>query len=103
MSYLMVIGVGPVQEFIASARRSRDLWFGSWLLSEISKAAAKTIRGHEGCELIFPDIDKTEDLEPVAYLKGKQVSGTEFNVVNKIVALISANPSSLGDEIDKAM
>jgi CRISPR-associated protein Cmr2 len=36
MNYSMVIGVGPVQEFIASARRSRDLWFGSWLLSEPS-------------------------------------------------------------------
>jgi CRISPR-associated protein Cmr2 len=36
MSYLMIIGIGPVQEFIASARRSRDLWFGSWLLSELS-------------------------------------------------------------------
>jgi hypothetical protein len=37
---LLLITIGPVQEFIAAARRSRDLWFGSWLLSELSKAAA---------------------------------------------------------------
>lgn len=36
--YLMAFAIGPVQEFIASARRSRDLWFGSWLLSEMSSA-----------------------------------------------------------------
>jgi len=37
--YLLLASVGPVQEFIASARRCRDLWFGSWLLSELSRAA----------------------------------------------------------------
>jgi CRISPR-associated protein Cmr2 len=41
--HLWIISIGPVQEFIASARRSRDLWFGSWLLSELSKAAALRI------------------------------------------------------------
>ena len=41
--YLISIGIGPVQDFIASARRSRDLWFGSWLLSELSKAAANAV------------------------------------------------------------
>lgn len=38
--YLLALSIGPVQEFIAAARRSRDLWFGSYLLSEVSKAAA---------------------------------------------------------------
>jgi len=28
MSHLLAIAVGPVQEFIAAARRTRDLWFG---------------------------------------------------------------------------
>ena len=36
--YLIQVAVGPVQGFIATARRSRDLWFGSYLLSELSKA-----------------------------------------------------------------
>lgn len=103
MAYLLVISVGPVQEFIATARRSRDLWFGSWLLSEISKAAAKMIYSHAGCELIFPAIEKKEDLEPVVYADGKPLSGTGFNVVNKIVALINIAPKPLGEEIEQAM
>ena len=36
MKYLVEIAVGPVQAFIASARKLRDLWFGSTLLSELS-------------------------------------------------------------------
>ncbi|MCE7920927.1 MAG: hypothetical protein DYG85_15690 [Chloroflexi bacterium CFX1] len=43
MKYLIIFSIGPVQEFIAAARRSRDLWYGSWMLSELSKAAAKAI------------------------------------------------------------
>jgi CRISPR-associated protein Cmr2 len=75
--YLLAIGIGPVQEFIASARRSRDLWFGSWLLSEISKAAAKKIA--DTGELIFPS--PINDLQP----------DSDFSVVNKLVAQIETD------------
>lgn len=52
---LLLISIGPVQEFIAAARRSRDLWFGSWLLSELSKAAAVAVIERQGAAgLIFP-------------------------------------------------
>ena len=40
MSHLLAISVGPVQEFIAAARQTRDLWFGSYLLSERGTRAA---------------------------------------------------------------
>jgi len=53
MSHLLAIAVGPVQEFIAAARRTRDLWFGSYLLSEISRAVAKSVEA-DGGQLIFP-------------------------------------------------
>ncbi len=66
--YLISISIGPVQDFIASARRSRDLWFGSWLLSELSKVVAQTI-GEEN--LIFP-------------------SSLSGNVVNKILAIVDS-------------
>jgi CRISPR-associated protein Cmr2 len=39
MAYLLLISIGPVQEFIASARRSRDFWFGSWELSKVLASA----------------------------------------------------------------
>lgn len=78
MPYLISIAIGPVQEFIASARRSRDLWLGSWLLSELSKAAAKAIVEQNG-KLIFPSASPA-DLTP----------DSPFSVVNKIVAEIEA-------------
>jgi CRISPR-associated protein Cmr2 len=104
MPYLLTITIGPVQDFIATARRSRDLWFGSWLLSEISKAAAKKINNEKG-ELIFPAIEKPEDLNPIEYnANGVKTSGTDFNVVNKIVALLTdKDPKQLCKDIEKAM
>jgi CRISPR-associated protein Cmr2 len=77
--HLFVISIGSVQDFIAAARRTRDLWFGSHLLSEISKAAAKAI-AEEGGELIFPALERGHlDLEP-----SDEVDA--FNVANIIVA-----------------
>lgn len=51
--YLIALSLGPVQEFIAAARRTRDLWFGSYMLSEVSKAAAKFLYD-KGGTLILP-------------------------------------------------
>ena len=53
MNHLLALSVGPVQEFIAAARRTRDLWFGSKLLSDVSLAAAKSVE-QSGGRLIFP-------------------------------------------------
>ena len=64
MSHLIVIALGPVQDFIMRARRTRDLWFGSFLLSEMSKAAARAIQDC-GYTLIFPHApDLSSLLEP---------------------------------------
>jgi CRISPR-associated protein Cmr2 len=99
----MILMIGPVQEFIATARRSRDLWFGSWLLSELSKAAAKLIT-ERNSELIFPAVENSNDLKPVEYdSNGRQSSGTDFSVVNKIVALIKEDPSQMGSAIEAAV
>ncbi|MFW5443052.1 MAG: type III-B CRISPR-associated protein Cas10/Cmr2 [Methylococcaceae bacterium] len=84
--YLISIAIGPVQDFIAAARRTRDLWAGSFLLSEISKAAAKSFHD-QGAELIFPtssDLDK--DLSPINNYKENA-----FNVGNKILVIISTD------------
>lgn len=76
--HLLALSVGPVQEFITAARRTRDLWFSSYLLSEISKAAAKEVREYGG-ELIFPALSRDEDLE----------ADSELNVANIILAKLS--------------
>ena len=75
MKYLIEIAVGPVQEFIASARKLRDLWSGSTLLSELSKCVAKSMLS-QGCYLIFPAPANASDLE----------FRSELVVANKILA-----------------
>lgn len=56
MSFLCQIALGPVQGFIASARRTRDLWFGSYVLSEISRATAISLVDECKGTLIFPSV-----------------------------------------------
>ena len=46
--------IGPVQDFIAAARTSRDLWSGSYLLSRLMAAALHYLEQQEGVEIIFP-------------------------------------------------
>jgi CRISPR-associated protein Cmr2 len=58
--YLMAVALGPVQDFISAARRTRDLWFGSRLLSDISKVAARAIQ-NAGGNLIFPSPEALDD------------------------------------------
>lgn len=84
--YLIAIAVGPVQEFIASARKLRDLWYGSYLLSELSKSVARSLL-NDRCELIFPAPIDTKDLQ----------ENSLMNVANKILALTppDSNPEML--------
>lgn len=62
-TYLIELALGPVQGFIASARRSRDLWAGSFLLSECARAAGKAL-ADGGAELIYPLIDRVREENP---------------------------------------
>ena len=39
-NYLFLYTIGPVQSFIAQARKTQDLWCGSTLLSELSRETA---------------------------------------------------------------
>lgn len=55
--FLVTLSFGPVQSLIGAARRTRDLWCGSWLLSEAARAAARILHEHHpGC-LIFPSFE----------------------------------------------
>ena len=47
--------IGPVQDFIAQARSTRDLWSGSYLLSWLVAAGIRAIQGTKSeIQLIFP-------------------------------------------------
>ena len=97
-TYLYVLSIGPVQDFIAAARRTRDLWFGSHLLSEISKTAARTI-AENGGELIFPALKAGDE---------RLNSSTDldaFNVANIILAELpegGIKPSELNEKTKDA-
>jgi CRISPR-associated protein Cmr2 len=62
---VLLFAVGPVQDFIATARKGQDLWFGSWLLSEMSRVAARAAHD-EGAELVMPTLDAVNQGDAVA-------------------------------------
>ena len=75
--FLITLSLGPVQSLIGAARRTRDLWCGSWLLSEAARAAAHALHTRQpGC-LIFPYLDN-----PDKDLKPQKNPGDAANIVN---------------------
>lgn len=58
MASVIVLSLGPVQDFIATARKCQDLWFGSYLLSDLSQAVAEAVEAAsgsvEGLGLVVP-------------------------------------------------
>jgi len=53
----LLFAIGPVQDFIATARKTQDLWAGSYLLSYLSWSAMKVVAEEFGPDsLIFPDL-----------------------------------------------
>lgn len=77
MKYLLQISIGPVQDFISAARRTRDLWFGSTMLSEIAKSVALSVK-KSGGGLIFPAPESDEDLKVNSKLNVANVILAEF-------------------------
>lgn len=86
--YVAILSFGPVQGFISAARRSRDLWSGSWLLSELAKACALSL-ANQGTELIFPAINNTQELQ----------MNSELSVGNKIQVVIEAENAETVEKI----
>ncbi len=93
-SYLFICSIGPVQGFIAAARSSRDLAYGSWLLSELAKMVARIIAEQEGFDaLIFPAPQSEKDLE----------RDSDLLVANKVVAEVRGDPTKLAEVIEDSL
>jgi CRISPR-associated protein Cmr2 len=58
--------LGPVQSFVAQARRTRDFWAGSFLLSWLSAVAMQAVIKQDG-NIIFPMVDE----DYLAWLENK--------------------------------
>ncbi|MCF8245168.1 MAG: type III-B CRISPR-associated protein Cas10/Cmr2 [Saprospiraceae bacterium] len=56
MTHLFLFTLGPVQSFIAQARKAHDLYSGSTLLSYLCRVAAQYFES-QGGKVIFPDIN----------------------------------------------
>ena len=91
MEYLIAITLGPVQEFIASARRFRDFFAGSRLLSEAAARAALSVAKAIGPQnLIFPAPESLEELKTLG----------EAGIPNVLLAKVPSgfDPIQLGEE-----
>lgn len=58
MSRYFHFTLGPVQGFVAQARRTRDFWAGSFILSWLSAVAMKAVERQNG-EIVFPTPDES--------------------------------------------
>lgn len=65
MSHLLELSFGPVQDFIAAARRTADLWAGSRLLSDAARAACQSLLD-DGAQLIYPAPERVTSTRPQA-------------------------------------
>jgi len=63
---ILNFSIGPVQGFIARARKTRDFWAGSFLLSYLAGQAMAVILEHQG-RLILPAVAESEEkiLDPL--------------------------------------
>jgi CRISPR-associated protein Cmr2 len=101
--YLLLIALGPVQEFIAQARRTRDLWFGSHALSEISRVVAARLAETEGVSLIFPALKKGDrELEACDGITRSPGGHPPLSIANKIFAVVQAEDRNAARDIAKA-
>jgi len=82
--YMLMFSLGPVQTFIAQARKTRDLSLGSYLPAKLMEAALKELKG----DLVYPTdriVDSERDIP---------------NIPNKFVAIFQSAEEAY-DEVEK--
>ena len=52
--YIFIFSIGPVQSFIAQARKTQDLYGGSRLLSELCQIAMNFAKKNKNIDIVFP-------------------------------------------------
>lgn len=103
MSKVLHFTIGPVQGFISDARRTRDLWAGSFLLSWLAGHAMAALVEASGQDadsvIVFPGVKGDELFEAIrAHQAGKPVPEAPYigSLPNRFKADISAIPD--GDD-----
>lgn len=95
MSLLLSIAIGPVQDQILRARRMRDAWFGSHVLSEMARQAAASLVGN-GWHLIFPQLATGELVACDGMWRGG--GSRPIDVANKLLATRQEGDDALAEQ-----
>jgi CRISPR-associated protein Cmr2 len=96
---LLSVSIGPVQEFIAEARKTRDLWAGSYLLSKVTFNAMQTVINKYGQDaIILPDISASSFYKMSQSISVTPEEKTYASIPNHFLALI---PEDKTNEIVK--
>ena len=91
-SYLFTLTITPVQSFITQARKTKDLFAGSEILSSIIRNTIKKAEDEYNANVIFPQKSS---------LQNNESKDIEF-VSNKFVLkLEDKDPKVLGDDLEK--
>lgn len=85
MTHLFLFTLGPVQGFIAQARKTHDLHSGSKLLSELCWVAAKHFESLGG-KIIFPKIEEKPRSIPNRFLGKIEAPDDQLAEIGKVVA-----------------
>jgi len=72
---MLMFSLGPVQPFIEQARKTRDLWLGSFLLSKLMESAMANIEKQLDGRFVFPF--------------DRKVAGQYANLPNKYIAIFA--------------
>lgn len=89
--YILSVSIGPVGQFIAAGRRSRDLWYGSTWLSETTAYVAEWLRRQEvrpveAVALLLPTPTR---LDAILGAMRAPASSRRMMVSNKILAEVT--------------
>lgn len=88
MTQLMIVSIGPVQSYIAQARRTQDLWHGSQMLSYLAEAGTRWVMNN-GCELIFPDPNL--------------LNHANNSIPNRFMFTTEGNPADIAKDLERAI
>jgi len=100
MNDKIYFSLGPVQGFVAQARRTRDLWSGSFLLSYLAGCAINEVLT-KGGKITVPDVNEDELL---AWIGGSRKGDAPMigSLPNRFEA-IASNPKDVADSAAKVV
>ena len=95
--FLVLFQIGPVQEFIHTARRTQDLWAGSFLLSRLCGEAIKKFKVLGG-EVIFPSSIAKDCSIPNRFL-GRVKNGDPSRILKEVKEEVEIQWQKIASEI----